>query len=109
MSIGSALKQAAHKGVAINILLDGFGCKDMPKTYLSELENVGVQVLFYRPKISPWTLKKNRLRRMHRKIAVVDNKIDFVGGINIIDAAHKGNFVINHRNCAVHAAQSILF
>ena len=85
ISIGTALKQAAHKGVAVNILLDGFGCKDMPKTYLSELENAGVQVMFYRPKISPWTLKKDRLRRMHRKIAVVDNKIAFVGGINIID------------------------
>ena len=85
ISIGSALKQAAHKGVAINILLDGFGCKDMLRTYLKELENAGVQVLFYRPKVSPWTLKKNRLRRMHRKIAVVDNKIAFVGGINIID------------------------
>ena len=85
ISIGTALKQAALKGIAVNILLDGFGCKDMPKTYLSELENAGVQVMFYRPKISPWTLKKDRLRRMHRKIAVVDNKIAFVGGINIID------------------------
>ncbi len=85
ISIGNALKQAAQRGVAVNILLDGFGCKDMPKTYLKELENAGVQVLFYRPKISPWTLKKNRLRRMHRKVAVVDNKIAFVGGINIID------------------------
>ena len=85
ISIGNALRQAAQRGVAVNILLDGFGCKDMPKTYLRELENAGVQVLFYRPKISPWTLKKNRLRRMHRKIAVVDNKVAFVGGINIID------------------------
>ena len=85
ISIGNSLMQAAHKGVAVNILLDGFGCKDMPKTYLREFENAGVQVMFYRPKISPWTLKKDRLRRMHRKIAVIDNKIAFVGGINIID------------------------
>ena len=85
ISIGNVLKKAAQRGVAINILLDGFGCKDMSKKYLNELENAGVQVLFYRPKISPWTLKKNRLRRMHRKVAVVDNKIAFVGGINIID------------------------
>lgn len=85
IAIGNALKQAAQRGIAVNILLDGFGCKDMPKTYLKELENAGMQVMFYRPKISPWTLKKNRLRRMHRKIAVIDNKIAFVGGINIID------------------------
>ena len=85
ISIGNALKQAAQRGVAVNMLLDGFGCKDLPKAYLNELENAGVQVIFYRPKVSPWTLKKNRLRRMHRKIAVIDERIAFVGGINIID------------------------
>ena len=85
INVGNALKQAAQRGVSVNILLDGFGCKDMPKAYLNELENAGVNVMFYRPKISPWTLKKNRLRRLHRKIAVVDERIAFVGGINIID------------------------
>ena len=85
INVGNALKQAAQRGVAVNILLDGFGCKDMPKAYLNELENAGVDVMFYRPKISPWTLKKNRLRRLHRKIVVVDERIAFVGGINIID------------------------
>jgi len=85
ISIGDALKQAAQRGVTVNVLLDGFGCKELPKTYLKELENAGVQVMFYRPKISPWTLKKNRLRRMHRKIAVIDERIAYVGGINIID------------------------
>ena len=85
ISVGNALKQAAQRGVAVNMLLDGFGCKDLPKAYLKELENAGVQVIFYRPKVSPWTLKKNRLRRMHRKIAVIDERIAFVGGINIID------------------------
>ena len=85
ISVGNALKQAAQRGVTVNVLLDGFGCKDMPKAYLKDLENAGVQVMFYRPKISPWTLKKNRLRRLHRKIAVIDERIAFVGGINIID------------------------
>ena len=85
LSIGDALKNAAKRGVKVNLLLDGFGCKDLPKAYQKELENTGIQVIFYRPKISPWTLKKNRLRRLHRKIAVIDSKIAFVGGINIID------------------------
>ena len=83
--VGNALKLASLRGVAVNVLLDGFGAKDMPNAYKKELENAGVQLMFYRPKISPWTLKKNRLRRMHRKIAVIDHTIAFVGGINIID------------------------
>lgn len=41
--------------------------------------------MFYRLKISPWSFKKTRLRRLHRKVVVVDGKIGFVGGINIID------------------------
>ncbi len=83
--IGNALKHAVQRGVIVNVLLDGFGCKDLPESYVKELELAGVQVMFYRPKISPWTLKKNRLRRLHRKVAVIDGKIGFVGGINIID------------------------
>jgi cardiolipin synthase len=83
--IGNALKQAAQRGVTVNVLLDGFGCKDLPKTYVQELELAGVQVMFYRPKISPWSLKKRRLRRLHHKVAIVDGNVGFVGGINIID------------------------
>lgn len=85
LRIGNALKCAAARGVRVYLLLDGFGCKDLPKTYLSELEKAGVEVLIYRPKISPWTLKRSRLHRMHRKVTVVDGCIGFVGGINIID------------------------
>lgn len=85
LRIGNALKHAAQNGVEVNVLLDGFGCKDLPKHYVQELERAGVQVMFYRPKISPWTLKTKRLRRLHRKVVVVDDTIGFVGGINIID------------------------
>ena len=85
LRIGNALKRAAARGVHVYLLLDGFGSKDLAKTYVRELEKAGVQVLFYRPKISPWTLKRSRLRRMHRKMAAVDGQIGFVGGINIID------------------------
>jgi cardiolipin synthase len=85
IKIGNALKAAAKRGVTVNILLDGFGSKDLSKTYITELEMTGVQVMFYRPKISPWSLKKRRLRRLHHKIVVIDGRIGFIGGINIID------------------------
>jgi cardiolipin synthase len=49
------------------------------------LEATGVRVLKFRPKISPWTLRRLRLRRLHRKIVVVDQTIAFVGGINIVN------------------------
>jgi cardiolipin synthase len=83
--IGDALKQAAQRGVTVNVLLDGFGCKDLPKAFVEALQQAGVQVMFYRPKVSPWSLKKRRLRRQHRKVVAVDGLVGFVGGINIID------------------------
>jgi cardiolipin synthase len=84
-SIGNALKVAAQRGVSVNLLLDGFGSKELSPAYVQELERAGVKVMFYRPKISPWTLKKTRLRRLHRKVVVIDGAVGFVGGINIID------------------------
>ncbi len=83
--IARALIRAAQRGVMVCLMLDGFGCKDLPRQLTDQMQQAGVDVLFYRPKISPWTLRKNRLRRLHRKIAVFDGQVAFVGGINIID------------------------
>jgi cardiolipin synthase len=83
--IAAALIRAAQRGVMVCLLLDGFGCKDLSRSFVERLQQAEVDVLFYRPKISPWTLKRNRLRRLHRKIAVIDGQAAFVGGINIID------------------------
>lgn len=85
LRIGNALKRAAARGVLVCVLLDGYGCKDLATSYVQELQSAGVEVMIYRPKISPWTLKRSRLQRMHRKMTVVDGRIGFVGGINIID------------------------
>ncbi|HQN64553.1 MAG TPA: cardiolipin synthase ClsB [Methylophilus sp.] len=83
--IANALKRAAQRGVLVCVLLDGFGCRTLDKSHIQLLEQAGVNVMIYRPRISPWTLKRNRLRRMHRKMAVIDGRVGFVGGINIID------------------------
>ncbi|TSA49231.1 MAG: cardiolipin synthase ClsB [Nitrosomonadales bacterium] len=85
LRIAAALKRAAARGVAVCLLLDGFGCKELSKTFVRDLIEAGVEVLIFRPKVSPWTLKRHRLRRLHRKIAVVDGRVALVGGINIID------------------------
>ncbi|MBR9985729.1 MAG: cardiolipin synthase ClsB [Desulfosarcina sp.] len=83
--IAEALRQAALRGVKTHLLIDGFGSFRLPETMVDFLEAAGVLVLKFRPKTSPWTLRRRRLRRLHRKIVVVDRSIAFVGGINIID------------------------
>ena len=83
--IAEVLRRAALRGVKTHLLIDGFGSLGLPKTMLDDLEAAGVLVLKFRPKTSPWTLRRRRLRRLHRKVVVVDRTIAFVGGINIID------------------------
>ncbi|MDD5331036.1 MAG: cardiolipin synthase ClsB [Sulfuricella sp.] len=82
--IADALKRAARRGVTTHLLLDGFGSKSLPSALVDELRAAGVQVLFFRPDVT-FRLRRHRLRRLHRKIAVIDTRIAFVGGINIID------------------------
>ncbi len=80
-----ALARAAARGVAVYLLIDGFGSRDFAPRFRQLLVNAGARVLVYRPDISPWTLRRDRLRRMHRKLASIDASVAFVGGLNVID------------------------
>lgn len=83
--IARALARAAARGVSTHVLVDGFGSKSMPASLSGEMLAAGAQVLVYRPDISPFTFRRARLRRLHRKLAVIDARTAFVGGINVID------------------------
>jgi cardiolipin synthase A/B len=80
-----ALARAAARGVTVHVLLDGFGARDFATRFRAVLRQSGAHVLVFRPQISAWTLRRGRLRRMHRKLACIDGRIAFVGGINVID------------------------
>jgi cardiolipin synthase A/B len=83
--IADALQDAARRGVAVHLLVDGFGSAKLPRQWVDEMGSAGVRVLFFRPEISRWRLRRSRLRRMHRKVAVADDRVAFIGGINIHD------------------------
>ena len=106
--IGATLARAAARGVAVHVMIDAFGSKDLGDDFLLALRAAGVRVLKYRPEISPWTLRRERLRRLHRKIAVVDARIAFVGGINIIDDMHTPNQVPPRFDYAVRVEGPLL-
>jgi len=67
---------------------DGFGSKGIFEQTRKLLSAANIEVLIFGPKTSPLTLRRNRLRRLHRKLVVVDSRLAFVGGINIIDDMH---------------------
>src|SRR6266513_119005 len=83
--ITRALCEAARRGAAVHVLVDGFGSRDMPAEFARELRDAGARLLVFRPEMWRFPFRRDRLRRMHRKIAVADGRVAFVGGINIID------------------------
>ena len=83
--VAAALARAAQRGLTVRMVIDGFGGKDFVATLMSPLSKEGVQILIYRPEVAPFSLNRRRLRRMHRKIALIDEHIAFVGGINVDD------------------------
>nr|WP_314902085.1 cardiolipin synthase ClsB [uncultured Deefgea sp.] len=84
LSIASSLMHAAQRGVNVGLLIDGFGAKNFPADLRQRLQTAGVHFLFFRPEVSPFSVKKTRLRRLHRKLSCFDGRVAFVGGINIL-------------------------
>ena len=88
--VADALQRAAVRGVAVHVLLDGYGSAELPQSWVDELLAAKVEVQWFRREISPFTLSRSRmrrLRRLHRKLAVMDGEVAFVGGFNIINDA----------------------
>jgi cardiolipin synthase len=85
--VTNALARAAARGVPTRLLVDGFGTPSFPQRLREILSGAGVELLIFRPSLLPWFLRRPRapLRRMHRKLASIDGRLAFVGGINIID------------------------
>ncbi len=78
------LAAAARRGVEVRILLDAFGSYRMSGAYLRPILEAGGHYASFAP------VRFSRLRRRpdfrnHRKILVVDGRIGFVGGFNIMD------------------------
>lgn len=83
--VAGALCRAAERGVLVNVTVDGYGARNFAADFLPWLTAAGVRAMFYRPEIGPFHIRRHRLRRLHRKLAVIDARLAFVGGINIID------------------------
>jgi cardiolipin synthase len=83
-SILEILKQKAAEGVKVRVLYDDLGCfLKLPKDYDRQLQEMGIDCqIFNRFKPVLASMQNNR---DHRKIAVIDGKTAFTGGINLAD------------------------
>ncbi len=91
-AVVDALKRAAARGVAVHVVVDGFGSIATLPRVRALLHDSGVQLEVFRP-LQRWYswLQPGQLRRMHQKLCVCDEAQAFVGGINIIDDRHDMN------------------
>lgn len=90
-SVAEALARAARRGVEVHLTIDGFGTGVLPVDIAAMLDAAGVHRRIYRP-VQGFRLQRRYLRRLHRKIAIVDDDVAFVGGINIIDDLNHAPF-----------------
>lgn len=83
--VAAALLRAAERGVAVRVLLDGYGSADLPQSRVDELRAAGMEVMWYRQEVGRFSLQRYHLRRLHRKLVTIDVRMAFIGGINIVD------------------------
>ena len=84
-AVRDALMRAAQRGVQVRLLIDGVGSRDFPAGWMGALQARSVSVLVYRPLVNNWRSNPLNLRRLHRKLAVIDARIAFIGGMNLVD------------------------
>lgn len=78
------LIKKAKEGVDVRIIYDDFGCLfKLPFGYNKKLESMGIKCCVFNPFIPVLSLRLNN--RDHRKIAVIDGKTAFTGGVNLAD------------------------
>jgi cardiolipin synthase len=91
LQLHEALLAAARRGVQIDVTIDGFGSPDLSERFIDSLTEAGVRMHVFDPGSRLFGQRLNLLRRMHRKIVVIDSKLAFVGGINF-SADHLHDF-----------------
>lgn len=85
-TLALALAAAARRGVRVRVVVDGFGSKATLAHLREWMEPAGVALAVFRPIDRWWRwLQPGQLRRLHQKLCVVDGRLGYVGGINVID------------------------
>ena len=78
------LIEKAKAGVEVRVIYDDVGSWGLTRDFLRQLRNAGVQIYPFLPvRFHQFANKANY--RNHRKIAVIDGEVGFVGGLNFAD------------------------
>lgn len=76
------LAAAVRRGVRVELTADGHGSADLPEEFIAALAEAGVLFRLYDPQAKLLGFRTNLLRRLHRKLVVIDGHTVFAGGLN---------------------------
>lgn len=84
IKIADTLIKKAKEGVEVRVLYDDMGSRSLSRRFIKRMTDAGIQVdAFFPPLIPKINFKINF--RNHRKLAIIDGKIGYIGGFNIGD------------------------
>lgn len=94
-NVADALMRAARRGLTVQVLVDGIGSGALSAEWQKKMREAGVQWCVYSPLAAGLgglgLLMPDRWRRLHRKLCVIDQRVVFCGGINILDDFYDPN------------------
>jgi len=82
--MSDVLIRKVRQGVEVRVLYDDMGSRRISRKFVRRMRQAGVEIeSFFPAKIPKINLKINY--RNHRKLAIIDGKIGYIGGFNIGD------------------------
>jgi cardiolipin synthase len=87
-AVAEALKGRARAGLDVRLMYDAFGSLGTPADFFQDLHDAGVGVHAYhtvREAFRRSALCRVLNRRNHRKLLVVDDRVAYFGGMNLVD------------------------
>ena len=76
------LKKKVDEGLEVRLLVDGMGSKSLRNNHIRYIRDLGIKFHVFFPGRLPYINMRLNYRN-HRKIAIIDGKIGYVGGFNV--------------------------
>ncbi|MDR3449559.1 MAG: phospholipase D-like domain-containing protein [Alphaproteobacteria bacterium] len=81
----AALIRKRKAGVAIHLICDAWGSNDTPEALFDEMEDAGIDIVYFNPLDPLNVIDTGANHRDHRKLLIVDGRVAFTGGVNITE------------------------
>lgn len=78
--VRDALLAALNRGVAVSLIVDGFGSSNTPEAFFAPLVEAGASLCRFHPRYG-----RRYLFRNHQKLAIADEARALIGGFNLAD------------------------